>query len=350
MPDRRPDRRLHDEAIALVMASHDDPGAEQQARLDEWQSRSAAHRSAMEHAKSDWALMGRVEDVPLGRGEAIRLAVASRMASWIDHPTRLGVPLGLAAAAIIAWVGVARFDSVGAPEQDVPAVAEAELASPEPEEFRTRRREQRTVALADGTEVWLDWNTRMRVTLGQSARQVTLVEGKALFKVEHEVGRPFSVVADGVVATALGTEFSVQRLTGATVEVAVIEGAVGVVPAAGSPSTRLSPAEAVRVSGGEAGTVTARTLAEIAGWRDGIVVFENRPLVEALETLEPYTSYRIETRYLLNPGQPVSGTFFVDKGDSALRALMQSYALTGDVEGRNTLVLRSLSPGRPMSR
>jgi transmembrane sensor len=158
---------------------------------------------------------------------------------------------------------------------------------------------------------------------------------------------PFSVVSAGAVATVLGTEFVVHRRGDGAVEVQVREGAVSVRPETGRATTSLAASEVVRVTDGVLGPVERRPLAEIGAWEAGVLVFEQRPLVEALETLEPYTSYHIDSSAVLDPESLVSGTFLLTKGDDALRAIMQSYRLSAELQGRNTLVLRSLPPERP---
>lgn len=173
---------------------------------------------------------------------------------------------------------------------------------------------------------------------------MVLVKGKALFKVAPDPERPFSVSSESAVATALGTQFVVQRLSNQAVEVEVLEGVVGVQVQDQPDVTRLGATDVVRITKGQLGEVKTRPLSELAAWRNGVLVFEKRPLIEALETLQPYTSYQIDARHILAPHRLVSGTFSLKKGDDALRVVMQNYRLTGKVKGRNTLVLRSLAP------
>lgn len=295
-------------------------------------------------AEADWEVLGQVDDVPFSRHDALKLAIQVRLARLAEEPIRLVPTLGVAAALFVAvYVGLdPTFRSQ--PQSDTAQVRAEATSTISPETHRTGRGQQRTVSLADGSEVWLDWRTELTVSMTASERQVALLRGKALFSVASDPDRPFFVVSEGAVATVLGTEFVVHRLDGQTVEVEVLEGAVGVQPEDGQATKRLGVADVVRITNGEVGQVSSRPLAEIGAWRDGLLVFEKRPLIEALETLEPYTSYQIDASYVFDSNRPVSGTFVLTKGDDALRAIMQSYRLTGEVQGRNTLILRSMAP------
>ncbi len=345
MEDSQLDKRLLREAFDLVVAAYDDPG--RRPELDTWREQSPAHERAAVQAEADWDILGQVDDVPLSRLDAVKLAVQLRLARFVEAPLRPLPAVGIAAALIaIVYVGLNSGFRSESPSEAAPATANAESVR-SPESYSTGRGQQRTVALDDGSEVWMDWHTELTVLMADSERRVELLRGKAFFSVAPDPDRPFAVVSGGAVATALGTEFVVHRLRDRAVEVEVLEGAVGVQPEDGRAAARLGVADVVRVTDGEVGSINSRPLAEIGAWRDGVLVFEQRPLIEALETLEPYTSYRIDASYVFDSTRPVSGTFVLSKGDEALRAIMQSYRLSGEVEGRNTLVLRSLPPDRP---
>ena len=57
--------------------------------------------------------------------------------------------------------------------------------------YTTAVGEQEVVRLADGSEVTLDTDTRLRVRFVRSERQILLERGQALFVVAHDADRPF---------------------------------------------------------------------------------------------------------------------------------------------------------------
>lgn len=343
--DRQPDKRLLREAFDLVVVIYDDP--KRRSELDAWRKQSPAHERAAMQAEADWEVLRRVDDLPLSRTDTVKLAIQVRLARLAENPLRLAPSLGVAMALVaVAYLSLDPSFRSQPQSEAVPALTEAG-STYSPDSYRTGRGQQRTISLDDGSEVWLDWRTELTVSMTGSERHVALLRGKALFSVASDPDRPFSVASESAVATALGTQFVVHRLGDQTVEVEVLEGAVGVQAEDEQVVTRLGAADVVRVTDGEVGPIKTRPLAELGAWRQGILVFEQRPLIEALEVLQPYTSYQIDASYVFNSNRPVSGTFVLSKGDDALRAIMQSYRLTGEVQGRNTLVLRSLAPERP---
>jgi ferric-dicitrate binding protein FerR (iron transport regulator) len=86
--------------------------------------------------------------------------------------------------------------------------------------------EQRTIALSDGSFVELNARSRLYVRLtDRRQRDVTLLEGQALFRVAKDAQRPFVVRAGDAQVRAVGTEFDVYKKQSETV-VTVVEGRV----------------------------------------------------------------------------------------------------------------------------
>ena len=91
--------------------------------------------------------------------------------------------------------------------------------------------EQRSLALADGSTVDLDANSKVRVRFTANRRTIELVEGQALFHVAKDPARVFVVQSNDTKVRAVGTVFDVYRRVDATT-VTVIEGRVAVLAAA----------------------------------------------------------------------------------------------------------------------
>lgn len=85
--------------------------------------------------------------------------------------------------------------------------------------------EQRMVELRDGSTLYLNTQSRVRVNYNEERRDIQLLSGEALFKVQRDPKRPFRVHSDGNVIQAIGTQFNVNRRATGTV-VSVLEGSV----------------------------------------------------------------------------------------------------------------------------
>lgn len=151
--------------------------------------------------------------------------------------------------------------------------------------------EQRTIALADGSTVELNSQSKVEVRLSEHRRDVTLVEGQALFRVAKDKSRPFIVRAGGAVVRAVGTEFDVYRKQTGTV-VTVVEGRVETFDddsAPGQPAILLSAGEQLTVAPHSATRPTHTDTAVATAWVQRHMVFEETPLGDVAEQFNRYS-------------------------------------------------------------
>jgi len=160
--------------------------------------------------------------------------------------------------------------------------------------------EQRAVELLDGSVVYLDARSKIDIRLTQSARDVYLTEGEALFKVKHEATRPFRVHAQQAVIQAVGTAFNVCRRDRQTT-IAVLEGAVRIssatAPAGAIATNSLSASAASALTAGEEAQVAATgqisvrhniDVAKTMAWRERRLVFDKTFLPEIAAEFNRY--------------------------------------------------------------
>jgi transmembrane sensor len=152
------------------------------------------------------------------------------------------------------------------------------------------------VTLSDQTRITLGADTSLKVHYTAGARIVDLERGEALFRVEHDPTRPFTVHSDGGSTTAVGTEFEVRKYAD-HVQVWVREGAVELESAAGFTSVRLSEGQELSYDAAGKQTQPHRVDPHLtAAWTEGRLVplvYRKRPLPEVIEDLQPYTRRRI---------------------------------------------------------
>jgi transmembrane sensor len=185
----------------------------------------------------------------------------------------------------------------------------------EPQRLATAVGEQRSVVLADGSLVTLNTSSSIEVHMTKDHRVVRLLAGEALFKVAHDVARPFDVTTGDATVRAVGTQFNVDHRPASTT-VTVVEGRVAVftTPAEGQEKagqTQL-PLEA-----GEQLTLAPRIVrhpvrADVASaiaWTQRRLIFEHRPLGEVAAEFNRYNQQVIEIRSPELRNQEVTGVF-----------------------------------------
>lgn len=198
-------------------------------------------------------------------------------------------------------------------------------------DYSTAQGEQRTVALPDGSTVYLNTDTAIAVAYGQEERRVELLHGEALFEVASNPHRPFRVLADGGMTEAVGTAFVVREDPADTV-VTVTEGVVDVRSPLGAgrleASVRTRRGQQTRYrKGAMPDKPVSVDVGAAALWRDGVIRMDGLPLDDAIAELDRYRPGRI--LILGNvPYRAVGGAFDISDIDGAVAGLAATHDLT----------------------
>ncbi|MBT9372884.1 FecR domain-containing protein [Rhizobium sp. CSW-27] len=188
-------------------------------------------------------------------------------------------------------------------------------------DYVTMTGERRSITLPDGSTVLMNTASAIAVDFEEEHRRVTLLGGEAFFDVRHDPAHPFVVTGHYAQVTVTGTAFSVRADTDA--DVVVLErGSVEVRRTSGEGSAEtLQPGQMVIASRqGLSGTRPAdpaRTLA----WRDGRIIFEDRPFGQALADLQRYFDGSVVMLGNRLDKRPVSGNYRIDDPEAAIRTL-----------------------------
>ncbi len=210
--------------------------------------------------------------------------------------------------------------------------------------YDTKVGEPQRIELADGSRVELDADSRLSVQYRRGARALVLERGQALFTVESDAERPFTVAVAGGSVTAVGTVFDVQRL-GTGARVILVEGVVRVAQSQGRHSRdwTLQAGQSVMVGGGDAGPVSNDAVAATR-WVEGLRVFERTPVSDAVEALNRHGRERIVLVGTGWGGMKISGSFRVDDTRGFAMALAKIYPIDVTDEADGTLHLDRNSP------
>ncbi|MEJ1964514.1 MAG: FecR domain-containing protein [Gammaproteobacteria bacterium] len=184
---------------------------------------------------------------------------------------------------------------------------------------RTATGEIRAMRLPDGTEAWLDAGSALSFDIGPWERRVTLVAGRAYFRVHHEA-RPFVVAVDEARVRDIGTAFELARVDGGG-QVVVSEGKVEV-SVHGAPPTTLAAGEGASFDA----KVHARQLIstrDVAAWRSRRLLFADAALSEVLADLERYGAGRIIVLDGDLQHRRITGAFDTHHPEAALAAILE---------------------------
>lgn len=228
------------------------------------------------------------------------------------------------------------------PSFDQAPTKPAVLAVPAPRVYRTALGERMTIALVDGSTAALNTSSRLRVEYSSSERRLVLEAGQALFEVAKGQSRRFSVIVGDRTVTAHGTTFDV-RLDKAKIEVALIEGqvTVGRNGGLGDRPTRMTSNDVLVAAGATSRVRKVGDARQIVSWRDGLVLFDNDRLADAISELNRYVSDPIVLGDSRLAGLRVSGVFKTGETMPFVEALELGFAVRAERNGQGQIVLRS---------
>jgi transmembrane sensor len=254
-PMTQPEHRSDDELLEQALRWH---AATAQEDCD-WQEFGAWLEASPRHrqAYADAALL---EDRIVRHAAALR--ATTRPMSAPRHGARrwrgVAVAAGIALLALTAWFAVPAYRAGN------------------PRSFTAQTGGSTALSLADGVQVVLAPGSALNVA-GRHDSHLRL-DGDAWFDVPHDPQRQLTITAGPYELRDVGTRFEVVS-AGPLLKVAVAEGELGVMLPGNSGPVRVRAGHRLLVAGdppiAEYGEVAA---VDVAGWREGRLVFRNEPL------------------------------------------------------------------------
>jgi transmembrane sensor len=294
--------------------------AEELAAFDAWIGKSLAHRIAYVRLAAAWTRTERLAALRRHSAEQSEPAMHKRR-----HPFAI-----LAAAFVVTAMlgaGAALF-----------------LMKPRETVYTTSIGGHRTTMLADGSTVELNTDTVVRVIENADRRIVEIDRGEAYFQIKHDAARPFVVKVAGHSVTDLGTKFLVRSETG-RLEVVLTEGRARLESAdadVGAPSVVLTPGD-VAIATARAMSVTRNSpthLANVLGWRHGVLVFDHTTLAAAADEINRYNRKKLVIADVAAGKFMIGGTFPTNGVETIAAAAKDFFGLRVEDRGDEILISR----------
>ena len=214
---------------------------------------------------------------------------------------------GAIAAALVAVVAVPQLELFGTPDR-----------------IETAAGEHRSITLADGSMIEINGASVVELDRDRP-RFARLASGEAMFHVVHREGDPFVVEAGAARVVDLGTAFNIVRRDRRT-SVSVSEGVVLYNP--DRDKVRVEAGQAIDAGDSDTTPPMVRPIdvANVGGWRTGLLVYNDAPLTVVAEDLKRTAGIEVS----IAPGaegQSFRGALIVDK-DRA-RTVADLAALSG---------------------
>jgi len=315
-----------------------DISLEEQSMLDVWKSQAVENEQLVNQVEKDWQLteqytapsedslnidltadfsrlQERIEqDENLVKTTQDNLRVAHQpIGKVVELNTKKSGSrwIGWAAAAVVALAVGFWFTS-----QSTMATQEMLVAT-------TQYKEQKTVRLADGTQVWLNSGSKLSYPSAFTEENRTVqLTGEAFFEVTKNPMQPFIINTGKAKVTVLGTSFNVRaRIAENNTEVVVKTGKVRLENEAGDKKVELLPNQkgVYDRSTNLIAEMEEQDMNELA-WQTGRIIFDNTPLAEVIEDLTKLFEVEIQLKDTNLSNCPYSGLERTEDGISAILA------------------------------
>ena len=327
------------ETAAAWLAREDEGrlGADGHAALEAWLAQDPTHRAAYIAAREACDAAASHAADP----QMMELRAAALAAGPDRYASIWRMAAGIVAGVLVLGSGLATVTAIKAPAASRLGAVAARLAPglpPGSALYRTAVGERSTVVLPDGSVATLNTDSVLKVAYNDTERGVRLLKGQALFEVAKNRRVPFQVYAGDRRVTAVGTIFDV-RLQGERVKVALVEGVVKV--ASITRPAPQAPREQVTMTAGEmldappaaAMTVRVADTRRATSWRDGVVVFDDAPLADAVIEMNRYTTHPVVLADARIGTFRVSGVFKTGDPQRFAQAMAEVFPLAIDDAG-----------------
>lgn len=312
-----------------------------------WLDEDARHRLAFEELSEVWAKLRVLKDVEplLDKGNVVPFPGA-------HEPITTPVPLTIKTPAR-DWATAAALGLLCV------GIALNIVTSPGSQRYSTDTGEARHVELADGSTLLLNSKSSVEVTLDATMRSARLLNGESVFQVTGE-DRLFSVHTHYADMQTHGGLFAVET-QGNYLEMTVLQGEVyvttrlpqqaltefdGLSPYSQNIRSKLvGEGEKLIVSGTDIqlSQTTPDELKNSLSWRDGYIVFVDKPLNLALKEMRRYSDVSIQLADKQLNDLRISGKFNAGDSQQLLSHLVEQHQVTIDASGQHWVTLRAPS-------
>lgn len=188
--------------------------------------------------------------------------------------------------------------------------------------FQTEIGEQKRVLLRDGTQLFLDTNTKVVVDLGTKSRTVELKYGRANFRVGPPASRPLSVGAASNVIVGTGhSTFDVRR-DGELVSIIMLQGRAAVETGQlGATPTRVLHSGERLISDRKFVKLDNPDLLPLLAWHTGHAIFRDETLIQAANEMNRYSKLHLEISEPQIQNLKISGMYRIGDNAEFARAL-----------------------------
>ncbi|MDN5217437.1 FecR domain-containing protein [Fulvivirgaceae bacterium BMA12] len=195
-----------------------------------------------------------------------------------------------------------------------------------------------TLQLPDGSKVVLNAESEITYAIPFSSNREVKLSGEAFFDVKKDPEHPFTVLTRYTTTKVVGTSFNIRSYTyESETAISVLTGKVEVSDHNGHEAALIPAQQGVFDFKHDQLLVTPFSAEAIAGWKDGLLLFNNTPLTEVMDRLEKWYGVQFE----ITDGTLMEGKYTGRYNNASLEKILDgvSYASGFDFKIKDKTVL-----------
>ncbi|KGK00089.1 FecR family protein [Thalassotalea sp. ND16A] len=338
-------QKIKEESVEwIVKLDGDTPPSKQVLNdLEEWMSRSHAHRDAIISMNAFYNDSSLADVFMSPAKETPRFSMVSAFRAFF---AMLSKPVLIGAVASVIMVLLLNSAYFIENKNVSPSYAKGNGL------FTTNIGQQARNVLSDGTVVLLNTNSELKVEFLKNERRVVLLRGEAHFDVAHDPQKPFSVYSEQGKVQAVGTAFTVNLVKN-TLDVLVTEGTVALaLPMLKAGTEKFGDAldSSLSVVGlldagkhvvlskdnnlldnkakiSQASTLTSEGINKLTSWRKGFLLFSGEPLEHVIAEISRFSSIEIKLMDDEVKAIEIGGRFSIVEIDNILKTFEDSFPI-----------------------
>lgn len=183
--------------------------------------------------------------------------------------------------------------------------------------YVTQLGEQQDIVLSDGSQIKLNTQTQIQVQQRLRSREITLLQGEAIFEVAHGQNplsrlfeRDFTVTAGEVYIRDIGTIFNVHKHSDDEVTVTVLQGEVEVSRVQQKRLTvPLQEGQQIHYQQQAFGVIKNVDPYTATAWQSGKLFFEQTTLQDVIQDFQRYSDFKVTIADEQLKQLPINGQF-----------------------------------------
>ncbi|MCH7410438.1 FecR domain-containing protein [Belliella sp. DSM 111904] len=210
---------------------------------------------------------------------------------------------------------------------------------------------RKQVILSDGSKVLLNGKSTLSIRQNFAKERIVFLSGEAFFEVMSDSLKPFRVFTDLTITEVLGTTFSIKTHGAANEKIAVNQGKVKVTSKSQDhnqniKSKTLNASEAVEYSLTDGlSKVNQIDPKTTFGWVNGVLYFENKPILEVLETLAGWYGLEETDFSQVNTDCKVTGSYTKVTLKEILESIKYATEINYELNGKKLKVKQGKCKG-----